>query len=223
MERNQPRTGDAQPAPDARSLMLHDPFFADLDRFHSGFFDRPDALFGGMLARFFGGPSQPPADGLARTGPREEGLFRASPFRGFEEALRGFEDLDPAELGAAAPRGNFISQTFVSAQKIGPDGRVHREDYFKNNINGLSESGKRIGQSEEMYKNTGTGVKKMAQQRVLDDRGYKVVKSKVGEGRLPVTQRLKKSSSSTEATRTSSARSSRGSGPTKPGRSASRI
>ena len=166
-----------------------DPFFADFDRIHRAFFQRSDELFGSLFATMLGHPPRPGQEDRVQADPRRprtEGVsgFGLAPFRGFEAALRGFEDLDPAELGGPAPQGSYFSQTFVSAQRLGPDGRVQREDYFKNDINGVAESGERIGQSEEMYRNTGTGVKKLAQQRVLGEQGYKRVKSRVGEGTL---------------------------------------
>ena len=30
--------------------------------------------------------------------------------------------------------GSFVCQTFVSSSKMGPDGKMHREDYFENNV-----------------------------------------------------------------------------------------
>ncbi len=103
-----------------------------------------------------------------------------NPFQGFEAILAGFDGFDEEMLSMGGESG--FSQTFVSSTRMGADGRMHTENYFNNNIRGMTEDGQRVGQMEEMYGNTETGEKKIAQQRTLNDRGAKIVKTKMGNG-----------------------------------------
>lgn len=106
----------------------------------------------------------------------------------FANILSRFDDFgtDFGKVGsngaASRPAGNFVSQTYVYSQKMGPDGKPQVEKYFKSDVGGRNAEGKLIKQAEEMYKNTGTGVKKIAHERVLDGKGHKAVKTKLGSG-----------------------------------------
>jgi hypothetical protein len=131
-------------------MSLHRNVFGDFDQMFSGFFGGSG---GGVLSR-------------------------KSPFDDF---LRGFDDFNlPSATGGGSAGGNHISQTYVFSQKLGKDGKPHVEKYFNTNVSGLTKEGKRIGHTEEMYKNSETGVKKHSKQHVLGDQGTKVVKSKLG-------------------------------------------
>lgn len=109
-------------------------------------------------------------------------------FTSFDQILRDFDAVtfpdfgsdmvanDPQNLGT----GSF-SQVFVARQKQGADGKLHTEKYFNTNLNGVTLDGDRIGQKEEMYHNTEQNLKRIAQQRTLNDQGLKVVKSRFGD------------------------------------------
>lgn len=71
-----------------------------------------------------------------------------------------------------------MTQTFVSSSKVGPDGRMHREDYFENNI-GEHRGGNTISQKHQAYKNN-QGVNRIAEERMLNDRGRKIVRERRG-------------------------------------------
>lgn len=57
--------------------------------------------------------------------------------------------------------GSFVSQTFVSSSKMGADGKIHREDYFENNM-GEHQDGNTISQKHQAYKNN-NGVNRIAE------------------------------------------------------------
>lgn len=71
-----------------------------------------------------------------------------------------------------------MCQTYVSSSKMGPDGKIHREDYFENNM-GQNKGGNTISQKQQAYKNN-QGLNRIAEERMLNDRGRKVIKEKVG-------------------------------------------
>jgi Myelodysplasia-myeloid leukemia factor 1-interacting protein len=136
--------------------------------FGSVFDDLDDFGFG------FGGARRP-RDRPAQRDPFSNILSR------FDDFGTDF-DMMNSNSSASRPSGNFVSQTLVYSQKVGPDGKPQVEKYFKSDIGGRNSDGKMIKHGEEMYKNTATGVKKIAQERVLDGKGHKAVKTKLGNG-----------------------------------------
>lgn len=136
-------------------------------------FDMFDDIFDGSMSRLG-----------HRTGQRRD------PFEGF---MSRFDDVRmPGDGGIGGSSlmnrfggggaGQCVSQTFVYSQTIGQDGKPKVEKYFNSNVEGVDKQGRRVGQMEEMYNNTGTGVKKIAEQRTLGDKARKIVRSKQGQG-----------------------------------------
>ena len=70
--------------------------------------------------------------------------------------------------------GSYVCQTYVSSSKMGSDGKMHREDYFENNV-GQHKSGNTISQKHQAYKNN-QGVNRIAEERMLNDQGRKIVR-----------------------------------------------
>lgn len=75
--------------------------------------------------------------------------------------------------------GTYISHTTFSSTVVGPDGKAHKEMYMEDSA-GLHKGGQTISQTQQMYKNT-EGVNKIAEERMLNEQGRKIVKSKEGE------------------------------------------
>lgn len=144
-----------------------------------------DDGFDDMFSNFFGGSS---LFGRNRDGGRFGDLMMRDPF---SDILSGFDDIRMPGTGSSGNslmnfgggNGQCVSQTFVYSQTMGKDGKPKVEKYFNSNIQGTDKNGRRVGQMEEMYKNTETGIKKMAEQRILGDKGRKIVKTKHGEGK----------------------------------------
>jgi hypothetical protein len=61
---------------------------------------------------------------------------------------------------------------------MGPNGQLLKEDYYENNI-GEHREGNTISQKQQAYKNN-KGVNRVAEERMLNDQGRKIVKQKVG-------------------------------------------
>lgn len=149
--------------------------FANMERRLLG--GRMDDLF----SDFFGGSL------IERMGRGRSG-FMSDPFG---DMMSHFDEIGMPETGIRGSgisrigggNGQCISQTFVYNQSIGPDGKPKVEKYFNSNVEGIDKQGRRIGQREEMYKNSATGVKKMSEQRMLGDKARKIVRSKHGQGK----------------------------------------
>lgn len=116
---------------------------------------------------------------------------RRDPFGDFGSLLSGFDDIrmpGQGELtrfgGAGKGPGHCVSQTYVYSSKMGADGKPKVEKYYNSSVQGVDKEGKRVGHTEEMYKNSETGIKKIAEQRTLGDQARKIVKSKIKDGSL---------------------------------------
>ena len=79
------------------------------------------------------------------------------------------------------PRNNFpgtcISQSHVSSTKISKDGKEESENYKSQSISQIDKKGKRITERQQAYKNS-EGVDKISHERILGDKGHKLVKAR---------------------------------------------
>ena len=79
--------------------------------------------------------------------------------------------------GGGSGPGTMISKTFVS--KIDYSGGQPKEESYQSQaIKQFGEGGHSISEQQEAYKNTMTGLQKAAHQRLLDDRGTKLIKER---------------------------------------------
>lgn len=74
--------------------------------------------------------------------------------------------------------GGFVCQTFVQSSKMGPDGKIVTEQYYDQNM-GEHRRGQTISEKQQAYKNS-AGVNRLAEERMLNDQGRKIVKEKKG-------------------------------------------
>ena len=80
------------------------------------------------------------------------------------------------QSGGSAP-GTMISKTYVSKIDLS-SGQPKEESYQSQAIKQFGEGGHSISERQEAYKNSMTGVQKAAHQRLLDDRGTKLIKQR---------------------------------------------
>ena len=80
------------------------------------------------------------------------------------------------QSGGSAP-GTMISKTYVSKIDLS-SGQPKEESYQSQAIKQFGEGGHNISERQEAYKNSMTGVQKAAHQRLLDDRGTKLIKQR---------------------------------------------
>lgn len=88
-------------------------------------------------------------------------------------------------LHGSGKDGAYVCQTFVSSSTMGPDGKMKQESYFENSA-GQNKNGQTISQKQQAYKNN-DGVKRMAEERMLNDKGHKIMKEKRGNGEIEHT------------------------------------
>ena len=80
------------------------------------------------------------------------------------------------QSGGSAP-GTMISKTYVSKVDLS-GGQPKEESYQSQAIKQFGEGGHSISERQEAYKNSMTGIQKAAHQRLLDDRGTKLIKQR---------------------------------------------
>jgi hypothetical protein len=66
----------------------------------------------------------------------------------------------------------------VSSSSVGADGKIKQESFFENSA-GQNKNGQTISQKQQAYKNN-DGIKRIAEERMLNDQGRKVIKEKRG-------------------------------------------
>jgi hypothetical protein len=78
------------------------------------------------------------------------------------------------------PRSSFpgtcISQSHVSSRKI-KDGKEESENYKSQSISQIDKKGKKITERQQAYKNS-EGVDKISHERILGNKGHKIVKAR---------------------------------------------
>lgn len=79
--------------------------------------------------------------------------------------------------------GHFVSQTYAFSRSMGQDGKPVTKKYFSNKVNAVDQNGRRLGEMQELYQDTGRGKKVVAQERTLNNNGRRVVKKKIGNGK----------------------------------------
>ena len=79
--------------------------------------------------------------------------------------------------GAGSGPGTMISKTYLS--KIDYSGGQPKEESYQSQaIKQFGEGGHSISERQEAYKNSMTGIQKAAHQRLLDDKGTKLIKQR---------------------------------------------
>ncbi len=96
----------------------------------------------------------------------------------------GFGDFN-MQMSRPEREGNFISHSYSSVTRIGPDGRPIVEKRVKNKIGTRDRHGKQIIQEDEIYKNSAKGIKRVKKQKTLGNKKVEVTKEKIrGEKRI---------------------------------------
>jgi hypothetical protein len=81
-------------------------------------------------------------------------------------------------MGNNRGAGSYIQQSYVSSVKYNKDGQPEKETYKTQMIRQTDKDGKRIQETQQAYQNSQTGIEKASHERLLNDRGHKVVKQR---------------------------------------------
>lgn len=147
-------------------------------------------MFDNMTKNFFGGAG---GRGMGSV----FGDFEGDNFGRFGSMFDGIEkDINRMMIGAGdsgqqglqtangrTNGGHFVSQTYAFSKSMGKDGKPVTKKYFSNKVNGVDQQGKRLGEMQELYHDTGKGKKVIAQERTLNNNGRRVVKRKIRNGK----------------------------------------
>ena len=96
--------------------------------------------------------------------------------RPFDDPLQHMMNFSDAHrnMRGSGKEGSYVCQSYVSSSTMGPDGKMKQQSYFENSA-GQNKNGQTISQKQQAYKNS-DGVKRMAEERMLNDKGHKIVK-----------------------------------------------
>jgi Myelodysplasia-myeloid leukemia factor 1-interacting protein len=95
------------------------------------------------------------------------------------EMFSHFEDMSSVGM-PAGPGPQFYSSTVIQSSKYDSNGRPIVEKY-KSEAKGFLDDRGLIGERKQAYANTGTGLEKYGHERMIGDKGRKVVKEKHGD------------------------------------------
>ena len=74
--------------------------------------------------------------------------------------------------------GTVITKSYVSKVNYDQNGQPHKETYQTQSIKQTDREGKKIQEKQQAYQNTKSGVQKAAHERLLNEKGVKVVKAR---------------------------------------------
>ncbi len=72
----------------------------------------------------------------------------------------------------------MITKSYVSKVNYDQNGKPHKETYQTQSIKQTDKEGRSIHERQQAYNNTKSGVQKAAHERLLDEKGLKVVKAR---------------------------------------------
>lgn len=72
----------------------------------------------------------------------------------------------------------MITKSYVSKVKYDQNGQPHKETYQTQSIKQTDREGRSIQEKQQAYQNTKSGLQKAAHERLLDEKGLKVVKAR---------------------------------------------
>ena len=73
--------------------------------------------------------------------------------------------------------GKYVSHSHFSATKLDKNGKEYSENFQSQSISNIDNQGKRISERQQAYKNS-RGEDKIVHEKMLDNKGYKLIKSR---------------------------------------------
>jgi hypothetical protein len=100
-----------------------------------------------------------------------------------QEMFAGFGEMANLRNGFnhSEHSGNYYSSTFVQSTKIDRNGQPVVEKYRSEAKGARNDRGEMIRERKQAYANTETGLEKYGHERMIGDKGRKVVKEKMGD------------------------------------------
>lgn len=82
-------------------------------------------------------------------------------------------------FGGSGGPGTFVSKSYVSTVKYDKDGKPQKEVFQSQAVSQMDESGKRLTEKQQAYKNSLTGLEKASHERKIDDKGIISIKKDI--------------------------------------------
>lgn len=95
----------------------------------------------------------------------------------FDEEFNSFSDLHN-QMHRNTGQGTVVQRSYVSSTKLDSNGNKIEEKYYKNNVAHKGYDGNTISEKHEAYKNTGSGLERIAQERMLNEKGRKYIQER---------------------------------------------
>jgi hypothetical protein len=81
-------------------------------------------------------------------------------------------------LDSSNSQGTCFTKSYVSTVKYDTNGNPVVESYKSQSISQKETDGQIIKEKQEAYENTGVGLQKAAYEKLLNDKGHKVIKAR---------------------------------------------
>ena len=83
-------------------------------------------------------------------------------------------------FGGGSNKGSYMKKVSHYSKKLDPSGMPVVEQYESQSKGMIGNNGQKIGERQQRYKNTGTGLQKFSNERNLNNQGRKVIHEKLG-------------------------------------------
>lgn len=94
---------------------------------------------------------------------------------GFSSVIQRFNSMGPGSHGG---NGTVISKSYVSTVNYDKNGKPIKKEYTSQGIDTYDKNGTKISEKQSGYKDEEKGIKKECHQRLLNDVGHKIVKTR---------------------------------------------
>lgn len=93
---------------------------------------------------------------------------------GFSSVIQRFNSMGPGNHG----NGTVISKSYVSSVNYDKNGKPIKKEYTSQGIDTYDKNGTKISEKQSGYRDEEKGIKKECHQRLLNDVGHKIVKTR---------------------------------------------
>lgn len=80
--------------------------------------------------------------------------------------------------GFGGNEGTVIKRSYVSSTQFDENGQPKKKTYTSQSINQFNRDGTRLSEKQDAYQDDFKGVKKAAKQKMINDQGHKVVRTR---------------------------------------------
>ena len=86
-------------------------------------------------------------------------------------------NMDGISVGGQGNNGTLICKSYVTTFKLDKNGRPVKQEYSSSSVNQFTKDGK-LSEKRSTFQDPLNGIKKASHQRMINDKGHKIVKTK---------------------------------------------